>query len=106
MYYTSFVSMGKRTRDRQPAMWILITELPTTSGHPFSRRLNRLLREHGFDDFVEAQCAGFYAEPMGRPSLPQGIYFSAALDRPLRGHRVGARHCVARGGFVRDTRLS
>jgi hypothetical protein len=22
------------------------------------RRLNQLLREHGFDDFVEAQCAG------------------------------------------------
>src|SRR5258706_15656220 len=79
MYYTSFVSMGKRTRDRQPAMWILITELPTTSGHPFYRRLNRLLREYGFDDFVEAQCAGFYAETMGRPSLPPGIYFRLLL---------------------------
>jgi len=79
MYYTSFMSMGKRTRDRQPAMWIPITELPTTSGHPFYRRLNRLLREHGFDDFVEAQCAGFYAETMGRPSLPPGIYFRLLL---------------------------
>jgi hypothetical protein len=25
-------------------------------------RLNQLLREHGFDDFVEGQCASFYAE--------------------------------------------
>jgi transposase len=71
--------MGKGTRDRQSAMWIPITELPTTSGHPFYRRLNRLLREHGFDDFVEAQCAGFYAETMGRPSLPPGIYFRLLL---------------------------
>jgi hypothetical protein len=30
-----------------------------------------LVREHGFDDFVEAQCAGFYAETMGRPGLPE-----------------------------------
>ena len=79
MYYTSFMSMGKRTRDRQSAMWVPITELPTTSGHPFYRRLNRLLQEHGFDDFVEAQCAGFYAETMGRPSLPPGIYFRLLL---------------------------
>jgi len=79
MYYTSFMSMGKRTRDRQSAMWVPITELPTSSGHPFYRRLNRLRREHGFDDFAEAQCAGFYAETMGRPSVPPGIYFRLLL---------------------------
>ena len=55
------------------------TELPTAAGHPFYRRLNELLREHGFDDFVEAQCAGFYAETMGRPGLPPGIYFCLLL---------------------------
>jgi transposase len=38
-----------------------------------------LLREHGFDDFVDAQCTGFYAETMGRPSLPPGIYFRLLL---------------------------
>jgi hypothetical protein len=48
--------------------------------------LNQLLREHSFDDFAEAQCATFYAETMGRPSLPPGIYFPAALDRLLRGN--------------------
>jgi transposase len=79
MYYTSLMSMGKRTRDRQPAMWVTTTELPTAASHPFYRRLNQLLREHGFDDFVEAQCAGFYAEIMGRPSLPPGIYFRLLL---------------------------
>jgi len=69
------MSMGKRPRDRQPAMWVATTELPTAASHPFYRRLNQLLREHGFDDFVEAECAEFYAETMGRPSLPPGMYF-------------------------------
>src|SRR4029077_19844673 len=41
--------------------------------------LNQLLREHGFDDFAEAQCAAFYADTMGRPSLPPGIYFRLLL---------------------------
>ena len=66
--------MGKRERDRQPAMWVPATDLPTAASHPFYRRLNQLLREHGFDDFAEAQCASFYAETMGRPGLPPGIY--------------------------------
>jgi len=69
------MSMGKRPRDRQPPMWVPTTDLPTAASHPFYRRLNQLLREHGFDDFVEAECASFYAEPMGRPGLPPGIYF-------------------------------
>jgi len=39
-------------------MWVTATNLPTAASHPFYRRLNQLLREHGFDAFVEAQCAG------------------------------------------------
>lgn len=73
------MAMGKRKRDRQPALWITPTDLPTAASHPFYRRLNQLLREHGFDDFVEAQCASFYAETMGRPGLPPGIYFRLLL---------------------------
>jgi transposase len=37
------------------------------------------LHEHGFDDFAEAQCASFYAETMGRPSLPPSLYFRLLL---------------------------
>jgi hypothetical protein len=69
------MSMGKRKRDWQPTMWVTTTDLPTAASHPFYRRLNQLLREQRFDDFVEAQCAGFYAETMGRPGLPPGIHF-------------------------------
>jgi hypothetical protein len=52
-YYTAPMVMGKRKRDRQPTMWVTATDLPTAASHPFYRRLNQLLREQGFDDFVE-----------------------------------------------------
>jgi transposase len=78
-YYTSPMAMGKRKRDRQAAMWVTTTGLPTAASHPFYQRLNQLLREHGFDDFAEAECARFYAETMGRPGLPPGIYFRLLL---------------------------
>ena len=70
--------MGKRKRARQPAMWVATTDLPTTASHPFYARLNQLLVEH-FDDFVEGQCASFYAKTMGRPGLPPGVYFRLLL---------------------------
>jgi transposase len=73
------MAMGRRKRERQPAMWVTTTDLPTAASHPFYRRLNQLLREHGFDDFCEAQCATFYADMMGRPGLPPGIYFRLLL---------------------------
>jgi transposase len=71
--------MGKRRRDRQPAMWVATTELPTAASHPFYARLNQLLREQGFDEFAERACAEFYAETMGRPGLAPGIYFRLLL---------------------------
>ena len=49
--------MGKRKRDRQLAMWMATTDLPTAASHPFYRRLNQVLREHGFDDVVETRAA-------------------------------------------------
>ena len=78
-YYNADMSMGERKRVRQPTMWVTTTHLPTATSHPFYRRLNEILREHGFDDFVEAECARFYAETMGRPGLPPGIYFRLLL---------------------------
>ena len=60
-------------------MWVATTDLPTTASHPFYAPLNQLLVEHAFDDFVEGQCASFYAKTMGRPGLPPGIYFRLLL---------------------------
>jgi hypothetical protein len=57
-YYTVRMSMGKRKRDRQPTMWLTTSDLPTAASHPFYRRLNQLLREHGFEDFAEITQPG------------------------------------------------
>ena len=73
------MAMGKPPRDRQPTMWVPTTELPTSARHPFYARLNQLLRDRAFDDFVETQCRWFYAETMGRPGLAPGIYFRLLL---------------------------
>ena len=74
------MAMGRRKdRARTPSLWIAANELPATGGHPFYQRLNRVLDEHGFDEFVEAQCAPFYAATLGRPSLTPGMYFRLLL---------------------------
>jgi hypothetical protein len=78
------MATGKRKRARQPTMWVTTADLPTAACHPFYRRLNQLLREHGFDDLAEAQCGSFYAETMGRPSLPPRIYFRYCALRAIR----------------------
>jgi transposase len=73
------MAMGKRKHEEQTAMWVAVSELPKSVSHPFYEKLNRLLAEHGFDEFVEAQCRGFYTETMGRPSLAPGQYFRFLL---------------------------
>lgn len=74
------MALGRRKhRARTPDLWIATNDLPRTGGHPFYQRLNQILDTHGFDDFVEAQCAPFYAATMGRPSLTPGTYFRLLL---------------------------
>jgi transposase len=74
------MAMGRRKdRARTPGLWIATNELPPTGGHPFYQRLNRVLDDHAFDDFVEQQCAPFYAATRGRPSLTPGTYFRLLL---------------------------
>ena len=60
-------------------MWVPTADLPKSAGHPFCERLNRVLDEAGFDAFVEAQCASFYADGVGRPSLAPGRYVRLLL---------------------------
>ena len=72
--------MGKRPAARQGSpLWVTTADLPTSAGHPFFERLNRVLEEAGFDAFVEGLCAVFYAARMGRPSLRPGRYFRMLL---------------------------
>src|SRR5207245_233141 len=75
------MAMGRRAEQRQAQeeFWIAHTQWPRTVAHAFYQRLNQLLEERGFDEFVEGQCERFYAEAMGRPSLTPGRYFRLLL---------------------------
>jgi len=72
------MAVGKRETEEQ-TMWVATSDLPKSPGHPFYRKLNELLRESGFDRFCEELCAPYYAEKMGRPSVPPGVYFRMLL---------------------------
>jgi transposase len=70
------MAMGsRRRRQRQEELWVPVAELARPASHPFYERLNRLLDECAFDEFVESTCRRFYAEALGRPGLAPGIYF-------------------------------
>lgn len=73
------MSMSKRQRGHQSHLWINTAEIVRSPGHPFYPRLNQVLAEHGFDRFVEERCQSFYAETLGRPSIPPGVYFRMLL---------------------------
>jgi transposase len=69
------MAMGTRKkRERQEGLWYG-GELPTAPGHPFYKRLNEVLDNAGFDPFCETNCASFYHDKLGRPSLAPGLYF-------------------------------
>lgn len=69
------MSMGRRKQERQSEFWVLAQSLPRSPGHPFYEQLNQVLSAAGFDRFCEEICRQFYAEKMGRPSIPPGVYF-------------------------------
>ena len=74
------MGMGtRRRRQRQERLWISHNELAKGPGHPFYARVNELLESKQFDEFAEKECARFYAENNGRPSVTPGIYFRLLL---------------------------
>jgi transposase len=74
------MAMGTRKRrERQEQLWVTHSELAAGPGHPFYKRLNELLDGEKFDEFCERECAKFYAESNGRPSLTPGTYFRLLL---------------------------
>ena len=70
------MAMGKR-KARQEALFITATDLPRSDGHPFYQKLNQLLAEAKFDEWVERRCQKYYSqeEKRGQPSIPPGLYF-------------------------------
>ena len=71
--------MGTRKkRERQEDLWYG-GELPTAPGHPFYKRMTEILDNAKFDAFCEVNCARFYHDTLGRPSLPPGQYFRVMM---------------------------
>src|SRR3954452_13832495 len=68
------MSLGRRSRQAQEAMWIEAASLRTSGGQPFYERLNKILDAGGFDAFAGNACKSFYSKT-GRPGLAPGVYF-------------------------------
>ena len=69
--------------------------MPRSPGHAFYDRLQALLKEAGFDAFVEDLCKPYYAPRMGAPSLPPGRYFRMHMVGYFERYRQRARHLLA-----------
>jgi transposase len=70
------MAMGRRKkRVRQEGLWTPTAALPVSASHPFYQRVNQILDEKKFDEYVETICEDFYAGEVGRPGLAPGIYF-------------------------------
>src|SRR6202021_824899 len=70
------MAMGRRRkRVRQDELWTPTAGMPVNASHPFYQRLNQILDEKKFDEYVETICEDFYAGEVGRPGLSPGIYF-------------------------------
>src|SRR5713101_3538899 len=68
------MALGKRI-SKQADLWLVSSALPPAPGHPFYRKLNELLAEAEFDAYVEDRCRSYYADGIGRPGIPPGVYF-------------------------------
>ena len=69
------MALGRRKSERQGELWIATQDVPRPAGHPFYRKLNQLLAEAEFDEYVESLCVPFYSTHLGRPGIPPGVYF-------------------------------
>jgi len=87
------MALGRHKDERQQNFWIATTDLPRSEGHVFYRKLNLLLREAGFDPFVETLCESYYHDTHGRPSIPPGVYFRMLLVGYFEG--IGSQRGIA-----------
>lgn len=86
------MALGQRKREQQE-LWVATTDLPRSPGHPFYRKLNQLLAEAGFDQWVEELCREHYADGVGRPGIPPGVYFRMILAGYFEG--IGSQRGIA-----------
>ena len=87
------MAMGRRNVEQQGELWIPTTRMPRSPGHVFYAKLNELLAEAGFDRWVEDLCRPYYADKMGRPGIPPGVYFRMLLVGYFEG--IGSQRGIA-----------
>src|SRR5579863_3974941 len=68
------MALGRRNKKQQGEFWVASEQLPVSPGHVFYEKLNELLAEGNFDEWIEKLCEPHYAR-FGRPGIPPGVYF-------------------------------
>ena len=66
--------MSRWGEERQRELFVAADRVAKAPRHVFYEKLNSLLREAGFDRWVEGLCEEFYSD-RGRGSIPPGRYF-------------------------------
>ena len=86
------MAIGRMPGARQEELFIATSAVGALD-NPFYAALDKLLRKSGFDEFAEETCREFYAERMGRPGLPPGVYFRMLMVGYLEG--IGSERGIA-----------
>src|SRR6516162_3974473 len=86
------MALGRRNGEQQGEFWVPTQNLPASPGHVFYEKLNGLLAEGGFDEWVETLCQPYYAKS-GRPGIPPGVYFRMILMGYFEG--IGSQRGIA-----------
>src|SRR5438067_13168040 len=86
------MAMGRRKPKQQP-LWLTTSQLLPPPAHPFYQKLNQLLEEAQFDGYVEDLCRPYYADDIGRPSIPPGVYFRMLFIGYFEG--IGSQRGIA-----------
>jgi transposase len=86
------MALGRRGREQQEEFWVPVDRLPKSSGHVFFRKLNDVLAEGGFDEWIEDLCEPYYSK-LGRKGIPPGTYFRMLLVGYFEG--IGSQRGIA-----------
>jgi transposase len=87
------MALGRRKKEQQEAFWISAGDLPRSEGHVFYLKLNEVLGEARFDEFLEELCRPHYHVTQGRPGIPPGVYFRMLLVGYFEG--IGSQRGIA-----------
>lgn len=86
------MALGRRM-GTQADLFVGAPDLPRSPGHVFYTKLNELLDEAQFDRRIEDLCQAHYAEEVGRPSIPPGVYFRMLFIGFFEG--LGSQRAIA-----------